>query len=300
MLSDRHPGAGVLFHILGPLTVRTEHGPADLGTNKQRLLLAVLLCRPEKVLSTDCLAYALWGDKPPSSAASNIRLYVHRLRRALGRDRIITQGRAGYRLRAQPPEIDAHRFADLVHDGHAAFGAGDPHRASQRLRSALSLWRDRPFTGMEDEPALQAEADRMKEIHLSAVELRLDADLALGHHVGLVPELVGLVAEHPLREHLHAQLMLALYRSGRQAEALDVYRRIRRLLVRELGLEPGSELRAMEAMILSGASFPSPRLPSFPGPHPLPEGSRPLMESHQGKRPSHSVDIGVGSPSGVQ
>ncbi|GGS48990.1 hypothetical protein GCM10010156_04560 [Planobispora rosea] len=293
MLSDHHPGAGVRFHILGPLAARTEEGPVELGTNKQRLLLAVLLCRPGKILSTESLTYALWGEKPPPSAASNIRLYVHRLRRALGRDRIVTQGGAGYRLHAQPPEIDAHRFADLVRDGHAAFGAGDPHRASQRLRSALSLWRDRPFTGMEDEPALQPEVDRMEEIRLSAVELRLDADLALGRNAELIPELVGLVAEHPLREHLHAQLMLALYRSGRQAEALDAYHRIRRHLVRELGLEPGSELRAVEATILSGGSFPSPRPPSFPGP-------RPPTESHQGKRPSHSVDIRVGSPGRVQ
>jgi YVTN family beta-propeller protein len=186
----------------------------------------------------------------PESAPSSLHAYVSRLRRALGRDRLLRNGH-GYRLVVEPDELDLTRFEELLAAGRSRLEQGDPGGAAETLTAALALWQGPPLADFTYEPFARQEIERLEELHLDAVEERIDADLALGRHAHLVPELETLVREHPLREQLRRQLMLALYRSGRQAEALETYRRGRTGLVAELGLEPGPELQRLERQILS-------------------------------------------------
>ena len=232
------------FRVLGPLEVLDEGRQLPLGGAKQRALLALLLLQPNRIVSRDRLIDELWEADPPETARTALQVHVSQLRKSLGRDRIVTQA-PGYLVRVEPGELDLELFEELVR-GVDRYDAG---RAAQALRDALALWRGPPLGDLDGSFA-DAERARLHEQRLLALEQRIDAELELGLHAELVPELEALVRANPLREHLQAQLMLALYRCGRQADALAVYRRGRRQLAEELGLEPGAELRRLEKAIL--------------------------------------------------
>jgi DNA-binding SARP family transcriptional activator/ABC-type branched-subunit amino acid transport system substrate-binding protein len=240
----------VEFRILGSLDVVEHDRPLVLGSPKQRALLAVLLLHRGEVVSTDRLIDQLWGERPPASATKSVQVYVSNLRKALGDGLLVTHGR-GYVLHAANGAVDLDRFEGLVNQGRDALEVGDAQRASDRLREALALWRGALLADFAYEPFVQGEAARLEEEHLAALEDRIEADLALGRHAALVGELEALVAEHPMRERLHGQLMLALYRSARQADALERYRDARRVLIDQLGIEPGPALKELERAILA-------------------------------------------------
>ena len=233
------------FRILGPLQVLDEGRELPLGGAKQRALLARLLLEPNRVVSRDRLIDELWAASPPDTAATALQVYVSQLRKALGRDRILTRP-PGYLLQVGDGDLDLHRFERLV----ATAREEEPDQAARLLRDGLALWHGAPLAELGDGFA-RAERARLEEQRLAALELRIEAELALGRHTELVPELEGLVSEQPLRERLRGQLMLALYRCGRQAHALQVYRSGRRLLDEELGLEPDDDLQRLERAILN-------------------------------------------------
>ncbi len=237
------------FRILGPLEVWDAGGEVSLGGPKPRALLALLLLHPNEVVPTDRLIDELWGEGPPEDAAGALRVNVSRLRKALAHD-VLTTRSPGYVLRVEPDAFDLHRFERLVEEGRNLLARSLAADASARLRGALSLWRGPALADFTYESFAQAAIARLEEIRLSAVELRIDADLALGRHDELVGELESLVAEHPLRERLRGDLMTALYRSGRQADALDAYQDARRALVDGLGIEPGIALQELERSVL--------------------------------------------------
>jgi YVTN family beta-propeller protein len=238
------------FRILGPLEAQDEGRLVPLGGTKQRAVLAILLLNRGEVVSVDRLADELWGEEPPDTATKTVQVYVSRLRKELGQDTLLTRG-GGYVLDIEPAQLDAARFARLTDEGRAALERGEANTASDLLREALALWRGTPLGELAYEPFAQSQIARLEELRLVAVEHRVDADLALGEAAALVPELEILVREHPARERLRAQLILALYRSGRQSDALASYRDARRALVEELGIEPGRELRELERAILA-------------------------------------------------
>ena len=255
------------FRILGSLEASRDGRAVPLGSRKQRALLALLLLRANEVVATDLLVEELWPADRPATARNNVEVYVSRLRVALGRDVVVTQA-PGYLLRVEPRQIDAARFEQLV---ATARDASDVVQASRLLAEALAIWRGTPLADFVYAPFAQSEIARLEELRLTALEDRIEADLALGGHRDVAGELARLVAEHPYRERLHAQLMLALYRSGRQADALEHYRRAARVLADELGVEPGPELRERERAILS--HDPSLRLrPLRDGNLPAPAG----------------------------
>ena len=239
------------FRILGPLEIRVDGAPVPAGGPRQRALLALLLLSANRVVSRDRLAEELTSDQRPEARDHALRVQVSRLRKALGdgKTRLVTQA-PGYLIRVGPGELDFQRFEELVAEGRGSLGNGDFERAAGLLREAGSLWRGRALADLEFEPFARLEIERLEELRLAAIEERVEAELALGQHAPLVPELEALVAEHPLRERIRAQLMIALYRSGRQSEALAVYRATREHLVEHLGLEPGPELRQLEEAIL--------------------------------------------------
>jgi DNA-binding SARP family transcriptional activator len=237
------------FRILGPLEVWDEGGEVSLGGRKPRALLAVLLLHPNEVVSADRLIDELWGEDSPERAAAALRVNVSRLRKTLPQD-VLTTRSPGYVIRVEPDEFDLHRFERLVDEGRSLLTRGLAADASERLRDALSLWRGPPLADFAYESFAQAAIARLEEIRLAAVELRLDANLALGRHDELVGELEALVAEQPLRERLRGYLMTALYGSGRQAEALVAYKDARRALVDELGIDPSPALQELERAIL--------------------------------------------------
>lgn len=201
-------------------------------------------------MPVDSLIAALWGDDPPATARKTLQTYVWNLRQSLG-DAMITTEAPGYALGIAPGDVDVGRFRALVRDGEEALSAGDPARASVLLGEAVALWRGEPFSGVAAHTGLAAEATRLTEEYLSALETRFSANLAAGRHTELVGELEALVLDHPFRERLWGHLMVALYRCGRQADALATYQRARDILVEELGLEPGGELRRIEESVLS-------------------------------------------------
>ena len=237
------------FRILGSIEVVGDEGPIPLGAPKQRALLALLLLNANTVVSRDRLVDVLWGAEPPKSAVSSLQVYVHGLRRALGGERIERHG-TGYRLHLDPSALDLSRFERFVDQAAAALASGRAADAAEDLRRALDLWRGQPLADLAGEPVHEAEATQLEEQRLRAVELLHDAELALGRHDKLVPELERLIAAEPYREHLRAQHALALYRSGRQADALAACRAARELLVEELGVDPGPELQELERRIL--------------------------------------------------
>ena len=237
------------FRILGPLEVVERDVVRPLGGAKQRAVLAILLLHRGELLSGERLVDELWGERPPATAGKTLQGYIYRLRKALGEDVLRTRGRR-YVLTVAPAQLDLDRFERLSGEGREALSAGDPAAAAERLRSALALWRGPPLADFAYEPFAQVEIARLEEVRLATLEDRIEADLKLCRHCQLVPELQALVREHPLRERLRGQLMLALYRSGRQAHALEVYRETRRVLIEQLGIEPGQELQDLEAAIL--------------------------------------------------
>ena len=240
------------FRILGPLEVAEGERRLPLGGQRQRALLALLLLHANEVVSRDRLVDEVWGEEPPATVDNAVQVYVSRLRKLLqsgnGGGSLSREG-SGYLLTIEPDQLDANRFQQLVRDGRRARAEGDNERAAVALCRALELWRGAPLADLALGQLTQAEVGRLEELRLTALEDRLEADLARGKDVDLVPELEALVAEHPYRERLRACLMLALYRSGRQADALDAYARTRAALD-ELGLEPGEELRRLQTQIL--------------------------------------------------
>ena len=237
------------FAVLGPLEVSVDAGPLSLGGRKQRTLLAVLLLRANEVASRDQLVDALWGERPPPSAGDSLDAYLYRLRKLLSHDRLLRQA-GGYLLRVEPGELDADRFEQLAVAASRAAHAGDHDAAVSVLSEALALWRGPAWCDMLDDPGVGAEAQRLDELRLSVLESRIEAELALGGGTALVAELERLVREHPLRERLLCALMVALYRAGRQTDALDTFQSARQRLVDELGLEPGPELHDLQRRIL--------------------------------------------------
>lgn len=237
--------ADVEFRILGPLEVVEQGLALPLGGARQRALLALLLTRANQVVSADRLIDELWGAQPPRTAANALQYHVSQLRKALAGNMIATR-EPGYLMRVGPDQLDLHRFERLVAEAREK----PPENAARILREALGLWRGPALADLEREPFAHAEIRRLEELRLVALELRIDADLALGRRAELVGELEALTRKHQYREALRAQLMLALYGSGRQAEALDVYRETRRLLVDELGIEPGPAIQQLEQAIL--------------------------------------------------
>src|SRR5205085_12611729 len=216
----------------------------------QRALLAVLLVHRGEPVSSDRLIDALWGERAPPSAAKIVQGYVSNLRKVLGEGLLVTRGRA-YLLQTEPGQTDLDRFQSLVAEGRRALQEGEAESAAGWLREALGLWRGPALADFAYESFAQSEIAGLEEARLAAVEERIDAELALGEHARLVGELEALVHEHPLRERFIGQLMLALYRSGRHADALERYRSARRRLVDELGLEPGRELQELERAVLA-------------------------------------------------
>jgi len=241
--------AEVRISLLGPLTVDGEPGEIVLRAAKERTLLATLALRPGVVVGPDALIDALWGDSPPASARKTLQTYVSNIRRALGPE-VISTTASGYSLCVAPDDVDVARFRSLVRAAEEARARGAESQAREHLRAAVALWRGDPFPGAGPRTGLAAEAVRLREEYLTALEARLAADLAAGCHGELVAELEALVREHPFRERLWGHLMLALYRSGRQADALAAYQRARARLGQDLGLEPGGELRRLERAIL--------------------------------------------------
>jgi predicted ATPase/DNA-binding SARP family transcriptional activator len=242
--------AGIEFRILGSIAAMGEGGPLPLGAPKQRALLAFLLLHANAAVSRDRLIDALWGTEPPRSAVSSLQVYIHGLRQALGAERIERQG-TGYTLRLDPIELDFARFERLVERAGVALASDRAADAAEDLRRALDLWTGAPLADLEGEPIHAEGAPQLEERRLRAVELCNDAELALGRHDELVPELERLVAAEPYRERLRVQHALALYRSGRQADALAACRAARELLVEELGVDPGPELQELERRILN-------------------------------------------------
>ena len=247
------------FRLLGPIEVVDEEHSLPLGGPKQRAVLAHLVLRAKTSVSRERLIDGLWGDDPPETARNTLQTYLYRLRRVLGDDRITTEG-GGYLLRAEPDEIDAARFEAMVNDARGSVPS-DPAHAREVLSSALALWRGSALADLADEPSLRGEIARLEELRLSATEHLIATQISLGSHSAVVPELESLTAHYPLRERLWASLMLALYRSGRQAEALSTYEKARQVLADELGTDPSSELQRLYQQILQrdpALDLPSP------------------------------------------
>ena len=258
------------FRLLGPLEVDDGDARIGLGGAKQRALLALLLLNANMTVASDRLIDELWGDNPPESARKMVQIYVSQLRKVLPPDMLRTHA-SGYSLEVGAEELDLARFRALAGDGRASLAAGQADRASKQLHAALAMWRGPALAEFEEQFA-RIDGTGLEELRLAALEDRIDADLELGRHDDLVAELEALVAHHPERDRLRGQQMLALYRSGRQADALDTYHEGRRVLDEQLGLRPSSALRELEARILrQDPALVAPRVsaPTVP-PSPVP------------------------------
>src|SRR3954452_15654000 len=207
------------FGILGPLDVRADGRTVALGGARPRAVFAVLALHPNQPVSAERLAVSLWGEDAPPSAVKTVQVYVARLRKALADPDVLVTTPAGYCLHVGPGELDAERFERQVAEGRHALAAGRAEEAAAELHAALELWRGPPLAELAATPFAPAEIARLEEQHLAAVEVRVDADLAAGRHAEIIADLQHLTTQHPWRERMHAQIMLALYRSGRQADA---------------------------------------------------------------------------------
>ena len=239
------------FRILGPLEVVGSAGPVHLRGPKQRATLAILLLNASRVVSIDALADQLYAGRAPVTAATQVHRQISELRKTLGEPARIETRSPGYAIRVAPEQLDLKRFERLTEEAAGALARGEAREALDLQREALSLWRGPPLADLDHEPFAQHAIRRLEEMLLVALEQRVDAGLALGHHKELVGELGDLVAQHPANEQFVSRLMLALYRCGRQADAVDVYRRTRERLVENFGIEPGRALRELERAILN-------------------------------------------------
>ena len=239
------------FRILGPLEVVRDGESLEFRGSRERGLLALLVLNANRTVSPERLAEDLWGDAPPEGAAGTLRAYVSRVRRGLGdAGGLLVTRNSGYLLQVEPGAIDAARFAALVAEGGWQAAEGDHRGAAATLRQALALWRGPALADVAEAPSARAEAARLEETRMSALEARLEADLACGRHGELVGELEAVTQTHPLRERFWQMRMLALYRAGRQAEALRTYQELRRILGEELGIEPSPTLQRLETAVL--------------------------------------------------
>jgi DNA-binding SARP family transcriptional activator/DNA-binding beta-propeller fold protein YncE len=295
------------FRVLGPVEVHEGGRRLPIGAAKQRSLLAILLIHANEAVSADRLIDDLWGEAPPEGASHTLQVYVSQLRKTLEPRRppgspgqILTTRGSGYLLQVGDDELDLHAFERLADEGRAALREGRPDVASQKLARALSLWRGPPFADVAREDFARDAVTRAEESHVAAQEDRVEADLACGRNAELVPELRGLVSAHPLRERPWGQLMLALYRAGRQAEALEAYQQARRVLAEELGIDPGPDLQELERGILRqepalgpvsrratavAVVEPAPPEPVPEGPSEAPEPVPPIAARRVGRRP---------------
>jgi DNA-binding SARP family transcriptional activator len=301
----RTPSATRLeFRVLGPLEVWREGRPIKLGGGRQRALLAALLLSANEVVPAERLIEELYGGDPGGTAANALQAMVSRLRRLLepgvagtGGDAVVVTRAPGYLLRVEPQQVDLARFERLAAEGRAALAVGDPARASELLREGLALWRGPPLVDLPLLECFETEVRRLEELRLAALMDRIDGDLASGRDGELVPELEALVAANPLQERLRGRLMLALYRAGRQADALAVYRETSELLREELGLEPSKALQQLERAILTqDAELDAPVTAVERAPEPARasdpyaaraglQGARPLAEAFGRRRP---------------
>jgi DNA-binding SARP family transcriptional activator len=273
------------FRILGPLEVLDEGRSIALGGGKQRALLALLLLHPNETLTTDRLINELFGEQASATAAKTLQVYISRLRKALAagaRDggEVVTRER-GYELRLDPDHLDAHRFERLVDEGRSDLAAGRPERAASTLADALALWRGAALAELAYEPFAEREVARLDDLRIAAMERQIEAKLALGEHAEVISQLESLIADYPYREGLRAQLMLALYRCDRQADALQAYQEARRRLVEDLGIEPGERLRELERAVL--AQDPTLAVPDIQTVEEPPEAA---SEPHTGTSPA--------------
>jgi DNA-binding SARP family transcriptional activator len=227
-----------------------DREPLMLGGRKQQAVLAVLLLHRGEVVAAERLIEAIWAGRAPATAGKTLQVYVSNLRKALGDGVLVTQGR-GYMLVVEPDRLDSDRFEKLAANGREALEGGDPTKARAWLEAALELWRGPALADFSYENFAQSEIARLDEVRMAALEYRIEADLRLGEHAALIPELEALVHEHPLRERLYEHLMLALYRSGRQVDALERYQRARRKLIDEFGIEPGPRLQEIQRAVLT-------------------------------------------------
>jgi DNA-binding SARP family transcriptional activator len=260
------------YRVLGSLEVLADGKAVPLGPPKQRVVLGALLLHANEVVSTERLVDELWGERPPPSAPKVIQGYVSQLRKALdkaGAGSVIQTRAPGYRALVPDEELDAGRFQRLVVQARSLHEGGESSAALATYDRALGCWRGAAFADVRFESFGRSESERLEELRVAALAERIDCELQLGRHEHVVAELEPLVAEHPLRERFRAQLMLALYRSGRQADALAAYQDARRRLVEDLGVEPGPELRALEQAILrQDESLAAPAVPSRVIPRP--------------------------------
>jgi DNA-binding SARP family transcriptional activator len=238
------------FRILGPIEVQLDGQPVRLGGPKQRASLAILLLNANRVVSVERLADALYAGAPPVTAVTQVQRQISELRKLVGADAIETRA-PGYCLRVDPERLDLGRFERLTEDAAEALERNERQGATELLREALGLWRGPPLADLTYESFAQPAIARLEELRLDAIEQRIQTELELGRHARVLAELETLASEHPLREAPRALLMLALYRAGRQAEALDLYRRTRESLVKEYGIEPSASLRKLERMVLT-------------------------------------------------
>ena len=273
------------FRILGPLEARIRETSLPLGGTKQRAVLAQLLLRAGEVVSCERLAEGLWAT-PPETATKAVQVHISQLRKALAPHVAIHTRARGYVLEVAAEDLDLSRFERLRAEARESLEAADLQTAASRLRSALALWRGPPLAEFALEPFAAFESARFEELRLATVEERVDAELALGRHARLVPELEGLIAANPLRERIRGQLMLALYRCGRQAASLECYREGRRLLVEELGIEPGPALQRLERAIL--VQEPELELPLAPPPEPA---APPVPEPEPARAPRPPLEV---------
>jgi class 3 adenylate cyclase/DNA-binding SARP family transcriptional activator len=282
--------------ILGPLEIRVGETRLTFAGEKRGALLALLLLNANRVLSIEQLIDELWGDEPPESGAKAVQVRISQLRKVFVnagiRELIVTRA-PGYMIELAPGELDLHRFEHLVSESDLALTAGDPARATALLHEAIELWRGPPLAEFASAPFARPARSRLEELRLSAIERRIEADLTLGRHADLIGELESLISEYPFRERLRGQLMLALYRSGRQADALEAYRATRRQLMDELGLEASQSLQSLEQAILQH----DPSLAPPPMASSAAAAAPPLWET---PRPERSILVAPSEPARVE